>query len=85
MSKPTSPFTIIILVTIFFAKESAITKRGLTRWHWKGIWVFFRVVSIFLMAGLTAYYAKSVIYIMSLDIIGEAITTIAEFDGVKVY
>ncbi len=37
------------------------------------------------MAGLTAYYAKSVIYIMSLDIIGEAITTIAEFDGVKVY
>ena len=37
------------------------------------------------MARLTICQVESVIYIMSLDIIGEATTTAAKFNGVKVY
>ena len=42
-------------------------------------------MSIFLVAKLTICYAKSVIYAMSLDIIGEATIIIAELDSVEVH
>ena len=85
MSKPTSSSIVTVLITIPFAKEFAATRKGLAQWHWKGIWVFLRVMGIFLMARLTARYIKSIIYVMSLDVIREATTTIAKFDSVKVY
>ena len=37
------------------------------------------------MAKLTIYYIKSIIYIISLDVIREAITTTTEFNNIKVY
>jgi len=33
MSKPTSPFTVVALVTNPSTKESAAAKKGLARWH----------------------------------------------------
>ena len=85
MSEPTSLSTVIFLVTIPFAEKSAVARRGLVRWHWKGIWVFLGVISIFLVARLTTHYTESVIHIMSLDVIKEATITVAEFDSIKVY
>ncbi len=81
MSKPTS----LSIVTIPFIKKSVIAKRELAQWHWKGIWVYLRVMSIFPVTRLTTYYTKSVIYTMSLDVIGEATITVAELNGVKVH
>ena len=40
------------------------------------------VISIFLVARLTTRYIKSIIYIVSLDVIREAITITAELNGV---
>jgi len=37
------------------------------------------------VAGLTICYIESVIYAMSLDVVREATTSAAEFNGVKVY
>ena len=54
-------------------------------WNWKGIWVYLRVVSIFLVARLTTRHIESIIRAMSLDVVREAATTAAEFNGVKVY
>ena len=85
MSEPMSLSTVTILVTIPSAKESTTARRGLAQWHWKGIWVFLRVIGIFPMARLTAHYVKSIIYAMSLDVIGEATITAAKFNGIKVY
>ena len=82
MSKPISLFIVTTLVTIPFVKESAAARGGLAQWHWKGIWVLFRVISIFLMAGLAICYIKSIIYIMSLDVIREPITIIIKLNGV---
>ena len=42
-------------------------------------------MSIFLVARLTTRYTKSIIHAMSLDIIKEATTTTAKFNGIKVY
>ena len=61
-------------VTIPFAKKSTIAR--------KGIWVYIRVINIFLVARFTIYYTESVIYIMSLNIIRETTTTITKFNGV---
>jgi len=85
VSEPTSSAAVTFLVTIPFIKESAVARRGLAQWHWKGIWVFLGVISIFLVARLTTHYTESVIHIMSLDVIKEAIITIAELNGVEVY
>ena len=73
------------LVIIFFIKESAIAKKGLALQYQKGIQVYIRVINIFLVARLTIYYIKSVIYVISLDIIKELIIITAELDGVQVY
>ena len=85
MSEPASLSLVTALITIPFTKESAVARRGLARWHWQGIWVYLGVISIFPVARLAIYYTESIIYTMSLDIIREATTTAAEFDGVKVY
>ena len=85
MSKPTSLSIVIVLITIPLVKKSAIDKRGLTQWHWKEIWVFFGVIGIFPMAKLTIYYAKSIIYTMSSDIIREATIIIIKLNSIKVY
>ena len=82
ISKPTFLSIVITLVTIPFIKESAAARGGLAQWHWKGIWVLLRVISIFLIARLAIYYIKSVIYIISLDIIREPITIITKFNSV---
>ena len=82
MFKPMSLFIVITLVTIPSVKESAAARGGLARWHWKGIWVLFRVISIFLIAGLAIHHIKSVIYIMSLDVIKKPITIATKFNGV---
>ena len=82
MSKPTSLSIVTILVTIPFVKESAAARGGLVRWHWKGIWVLFRVINIFLVARLATRHIESVIYIMSPDIIREPITITIKFNGV---
>ena len=74
MSKPMSLFIVITLVTISSIKESAVARGGLARWHWKGIWVFLGVINIFLVAKLAIYHTKSVIYIISLNVIKEPIT-----------
>src|SRR6266705_3486842 len=50
-----------------------------------GICIFFRVISIFPMARLTACYVKSIIYIMFSNVIREATIIIAKFNGIKVY
>ena len=70
------------LITILFIKESTAAKRGLVLWHWKGIWVYIKVINIFLVARFTIYYTESVIYIMSLDVIKEPIIIITELNGV---
>ena len=77
-----SLFTVTALITIPFAKKSATARKGLVLWHWKGIWVYIRVINIFLVARFIIYYIESVIYIMSLDIIRETIITAAEFNSV---
>ena len=81
MSKPMSLST----VTIPFVKEFAVAKRELARWHWKGIWVYLRVMSIFLVARLTTRHIESIIYVMSSDVIKEATTTAVKFNGIKVH
>jgi len=85
VSRPTSLSTVTALVTIPFVKKPAIAKRELARWHWKIIWILFGVISIFLIAKLTIHQTKSIIYVMSLDIIKETTTITAEFNSVKVY
>ena len=85
MSGPTSPSAATVLVTIPSAKEFAAASRGLARWHRKGIQVYLRVISVFLVARLTIRYIESIIYTMFSDVIREATTTAAEFNGVKVY
>ena len=85
MSELTSLSAVTASVTIPSAKESAAARRGLARWHRKGILVRLRVVSIFLVARLTTCYIESIIYTVSSDVIREATTTAAEFNGVKVY
>jgi hypothetical protein len=42
----------------------------------------FRVINVFLVARLTIHYTESVIYIISLDVIGEPITITAELNSV---
>ena len=84
-SEPTSPSIVTVLVTIPSTKQSAAASRGLARQYQKGIQIHLRVVSIFLVARLTIYYIKSIIYIISLDIIREPITITAKLDGVQVY
>jgi len=85
VSELMSSSMVTVLVAIPSAKESTVARRGLAQWHWEGIWVCLRVVSIFLVARLTTCYAESVIYIVSLDVIREATTTATKFDGVKVH
>jgi len=85
MSKPMSLSMVTISVIIPFVKKFAMAKKRLAQWHWKGIWVFLGVMSIFLIARLTVCYAKSIIYVVSSDVIREATIIIAKFDGVKVH
>ena len=85
VSEPTSLSVVTVLVTIPFVKESIVAKKRLAQWHWKGIWVFFKVIGIFLIARLTTCHEKSIIYAMSLGVIREAIIIVTKFDGVKVY
>ena len=85
MSKSASTSIITALVAISSAKESTAARKGLARQHQEGIQVLLGVVSIFLVARLTIRYTKSVIHAMSSDVIREATTAAAEFNGVKVY
>ena len=85
MSEPTSSSMVTVSVTIPFVKESAMARRGLVWWHWKGIWILLGVISIFPVARLTTHHVKSIIYAMSLDVIREATITAAELDGVEVH
>ena len=85
MSELTSLSAVTVLVAISSAKESAVARRGLAWWHWEGIWVCPRVISIFLVARLTTCHIESIIYAVSLDVVREATTTATKFDGVKVY
>ena len=82
VSEPISSSVVTTLVTIPSIKESAAARGGLAQWHWKGIWVLLRVISIFLVARLATRYIESVIYIIFLDIIRESITIIIEFNSV---
>ena len=82
MSKLISLSAVTTLVTIPSVKESAVARGGLVQWYWKGIWVFFRVISIFLVARLAICYTESVIYIISLDVIREPITITAKLNSV---
>ena len=70
------------LITIPFIKEFATAKRGLVPWHWKGIWVYIRVINIFLVARFTICHTKSIIYIISSDVIRETTATTVKFNGV---
>ena len=85
VSKFMSLSIVTALVTIPFIKESAVAKKRLVLWHQKGIQVYIRAINIFLVARFTIYYTKSVIYIISLDIIREPITIIIKLDGVQVH
>ena len=82
MFKLMSLFMVTALVIIPSVKESATAKRELVWQYWKGIQVLLKVINIFLVVKLTIYYTESVIYIISLDIIRESITIIANLDGV---
>ena len=82
MSEPMSLSAVTTLVTIPFVKESAVARGGLVQWYWKGIWVLFRVINIFLVARLAICYTESIIYIISPDIIREPVTIIAELNSV---
>ena len=82
MSRLMSLSAVTTLVTIPFAKGSAIVRKKLAPWYWKGIWVYTRVISVFLMARLTIYHTESIIYVISLDIIKETTTIITKFNGV---
>ena len=82
MSKPMSLSIVTTLVTIPSVKESATARGGLAWWHWKGIWVLFRVISIFLVTRLATRHIKSIIYIISLDVVRELITIITKLNGV---
>ena len=73
---------VTILITIPFIKESAAARGGLAQWHWKGIWVFLKIINIFFVAGLAIHYIESVIYIISLDIIREPIIITVEFNNI---
>ena len=75
-------FAAITLVTIPSVKESATARGGLAQWHWKGIWVLFRVISIFLVTRLATRHIKSIIYVIFSDIIRETTTTTTKFNGV---
>ena len=85
MSKFISTSIITALVAIFSAKESTTARKGLVQQYYKGIQVLPRVVSIFLVARLTTRHIKSIIYIISLNVIREAATTAAKFNSVKVH
>lgn len=82
VSEPTSSSAVTASITIPSVKESAAARRGLARWHWKGIWVLLGVVSIFPVARLTTRHTESVIYAISPDVIGEPITIAAELNSV---
>ena len=82
VSKTMSLSAVTALITIPFAKESAAVKRGLVLQYQKGIQVYIRVINIFPVVRFTICYTKSVIYIMSLDIIKETTATAAKFNGV---
>ena len=82
MSKPISLSIVTILVTIPSVKESAVARGGLVQWYWKGIWVFFRVISIFLVARFTTYHTKSIVYIIFSDVVRETTATAIKFNSV---
>ena len=84
MSKTMSLSTVTTSVTIS-AKELTAAKKGLVQQYWEGIWVYVRVISVFLVVRLTMCHTKFIVYMMFSDIIKEATTAIAKLGGFKVY
>ena len=85
MSKPTSLSAVTALITIPSIKEIAAARKGLVLQYQKGIWVYIKVISIFPVARFTIYYTKSVVYMISLDVIKKTTATVIKFNGVQVH